>query len=208
MIKKANGNNGELKAGRVVVNLTREELEFIDNIGRDALFTTGKRLTNNKIIRAFISVMQEVKVRGDGLYNSEELKNRILIKLRIKKDKRTYPRFKKEVTLSWRKTSSNEKYNEGSTIEIGEGGFRVELKENRMVGENLEFTINDPFEPYKPITVFGCITWIKKRDEDSALEAGIKITHLPDRDKPRFSKLLYGEFCPGFYDTKKGEASR
>jgi len=201
MIEEDNGNNGGLKAGRVVVNLTREELEFIDNIGRDSLFTTGKRLTNNKIIRAFISVMQEIKVKGDGLYNDEELKNRILVKLRIKKNKRTYPRFKKEVTLSWRKASSSEKYNEGSTIEIGEGGFRVELKQNRAVGENLEFTINDPYEPYKPITVFGSITWIKKRDEDSALEAGIKITHLPDKDRPVFSRLLYGESCPGFYRT-------
>jgi len=201
MIKKTN-NNGELKAGRVVINLTREELEFIDNIGRDALFTTGKRLTNNKIIRAFISVMQEIKVKGDGLYNADELKNRILVKLKLKKDKRTYPRFKKEVTLSWREVSSDEKYNEGSTIEIGEGGFRVELKQNRAVGENLEFTINNPYEPYKPITVLGHITWIKKRDEDSTLEAGIKITHLSDKDRPGFSRLLYGESCPGFYHTK------
>ena len=199
MIKKAKGNKGGLKAGRVVVNLTREELEFIDNIGRDALFTTGKRLTNNKIIRAFISAMQEIKVKGDGLYTAEELKNRILVKLRIKEDKRAYPRFKKEVTLSWRKASSSKKYNKGSTTEIGEGGFRIQLKENRAVGENLEFTINDPYKPSKPIKVFGRITWIKKRDEDSALEAGIKITRLSGKDKPRFSKLLCGEqgdiFC-------------
>ena len=190
MTKKAKGNKGGLRAGRVVVNLTREDLEFIDNIGEDALFTTGKHLTNNKIIRAFIGVMQEVKVKGDGLYSAEELKNRILIKLKIKKDKRAYPRFKKEVTLSWRKASSSEKYNEGSTIELGEGGFRIHLKQNRMVGENLEFTIKDSCEPNKPIKVLGRITWIKRRDEDSSLEAGIKITRLPDKDKPRFSKLL------------------
>jgi len=208
MIKKADGNNGELKAGRVVVNLTREELEFIDNIGRDALFTTGKRLTNNKIIRAFISVMQEIKVRGDGLYSAEELKNKILVKIKLKKNKRVYPRFKKEVTLSWRKASSSEKYNEGSTTEIGEGGFRVELKQNRAVGENLEFTINNPYEPYKPITVLGRIAWVKRRDEDSALEAGIKIICLSDKDRPGFSSLLYGESCPGFYHTKKGEDSQ
>ena len=190
MIKKAKGNKGGLKAGRVVVNLTREELEFIDTIGRDALFTTGKHLTNNKIIRAFISVMQEVKVKGDGLYTAEELKNRILIKLKIKKDKRAYPRFKKEVTLSWRKASSSEKRNEGSATEISKGGFRIQLKEDRAVGENLEFTINNPYEPSKPITVLGRIAWVKKRDEDSSLEAGIKVICLSYKDRPRFSKLL------------------
>ncbi|MFC1624657.1 PilZ domain-containing protein [Candidatus Omnitrophota bacterium] len=201
MIKKANGNKAGSKAGRVVVNLTREELEFIDNIGRDALFTTGKRLTNNKIIRAFIEVMQEVKVKGDGLYNAEELKNRILVKLRIKKDKRVYSRFKKEVTLSWRKISSSEEYNRGSTIEIGEGGFRIQLKQNRKVGENLDFTINDPHEPHKPIRVFGRIVWIKKRDENSDPEAGIKITCLLDKDKARFKRLLCEESCHDFCRT-------
>ncbi len=195
-------NNDGLKAGRVVVNLTREDLEFIDNIGRDALFTTGKRLTNNKIIRAFINVMQEIKVKGDGLYSSEELKNRILVKLRIRKEKRAYPRFKKDVALSWRKASSSEKYSEGLIIEICEGGFRIELRKDRKVGEDLEFTINDPYEPYSPITLLGRISWVKKRDEDGNLEAGVRITHLRDKDRPRFSRLLYNDFCPGFYKTK------
>jgi hypothetical protein len=195
--------NGGLKAGRVVVNLTREELEFIDNIGRDALFTTGKRLTNNKIIRAFINVMKEVGVRGDGLYDACELKNRILIKLGVKQDSRAYPRFKKEILLSWRKNNTDEKFEEGATIEIGDGGFRIELKEERKVGDALEFMINDTEEPYHPITVIGIITWIKKRDEDEGVEAGIKITDIDDRDKPRFSRLIYKEFYPGFYEDKK-----
>lgn len=197
-----NGNNGGLKAGRVVVNLTREELEFIDNIGRDALFTTGKRLTNNKIIRAFINVMQEVKVKGDGLYSSEELKNRILVKLGVKREQRTYPRFKKELALSWRRASSDEEYRESLTIEIGEGGIRMEVKEDLKNGENLEVMINDPYEPYNPIVIFGSVSWVKKRDEDSSLEAGVKITHIPDKDRPRFSRLLYKEFYPDFYTPK------
>ncbi len=196
-------HNGGLKAGRVVVNLTREELEFIDNIGRDALFTTGKRLTNNKIIRAFINVMKEIKIKGDGLYSTCELKNRILIKVGVRKESRTYPRFKKQVTLSWRKASSDEKFVEGETIEVGEGGFRIELKKERKVGESLEFTINDPDEPYNPIALIGYITWVERRDEDGGFEAGIKITHVNDKDRPRFSRLLYKEFCPGFYQDKK-----
>lgn len=210
MMGKADNNkgNGGLKAGRVVVNLTREDLEFIDNIGRDALFTTGKRLTNNKIICAFVSVMKEIKIKGDSLYNTEELKNRILVKLRIKKELRTYPRFKKEVTLSWRKASSGERHKEGLASDICEGGFRIELREDRKVGDILEFAINDPDEPYNPIMVFGRISWIKKRDEDSGLEAGVKITELSEKDRPRFSRLLYKEFYPGFYATERKDSSK
>ena len=196
-------NNGEIRAGRVVVNLTREELEFVDKVGRDALFSTGKRLTNNKIIRAFINVMRELKIRGDGLYTCDELKNRILVMLGVKKEERIYPRFRKGVILSWRKASSDGKYEEGSTLDIGDGGFRIELKENREIGENLEFTIKGPSQPYNPIIVFGCIAWVKQRDEDSALEAGIRVTSVSEKDKPRFSKLLYGEFCPDFFHTQK-----
>lgn len=66
-----------IRAGRVVVNLNREEYEFIDKIGRDALFTTGKRLTNNKILRTFVNVMKALKVDGNGLHNTEELKENI-----------------------------------------------------------------------------------------------------------------------------------
>jgi hypothetical protein len=200
--------NGGLKAGRVVVNLTREELEFIDNIGRDSLFTTGKRLTNNKIIRAFITVMKEVGVRGDGLYDACELKNRILVKLGVKQDSRAYPRFKKEIFLSWRKNNTDEKFEEGATIEIGDGGFRIEMKEERKVGDSLEFMINDPEEPYHPIMIIGSVIWVKKRDEDEGLEAGIKITRVTDKDKPRFSRLLYKEFYPGFYEDKTSEQTR
>jgi len=204
MKDEARNKNGGIKAGRVVVNLTREELEFVDKIGRDALFTTGKRLTNNKIIRAFVNVVKELKISGEGLYSAEELKNRILVRLGAKKEQRIFPRFRKEITLSWRKTSSKEKYEEGATIEISEGGFRIELKEDRKVGDNLEFTINDPNDPYNPIVVFGYVVWVKKRDEDSGLEAGVKITYLPDKDRHRFSRLLYEELCPGFYRSKKG----
>lgn len=192
-----------LKAGRVVVNLTREELEFIDSIGRDALFTTGKRLTNNKIIRAFINVMKEIKIKGDGLYSACELKNRVLIKLRIRKEKRMHPRLKKQATLSWRKSSSTEKFEEGIAIGLGEGGFRIELKKSRNIGENIEFMINDPEEPYNPIILIGCIVWVERRDEDGSLEAGIKITHLRDKDRPRFSRLLYKELCPDFYQNNE-----
>jgi len=200
---KLNNDNSGLKAGRVVVNLTREELEFIDNIGRDALFSTGKRLTNNKIIKAFIDVMMEIKINGEGLYSSEELKNRILVKLKIIRERRLFPRFKKEVAASWRKLSSSEKYKEALTIETGEGGFRIEIEEGREVGEELEFMINDPNEPYKPIRVFGCISWIKRRDEDGKLEAGIKIKHIPEKDRPKFSRLLYKELYPGLYKPNK-----
>jgi len=82
MNKSSTHENG-LKLGRIVVNLNREELEFIDKIDKDALFTTGRHITNNKIIRTFINAMKELKISGEGLSNCEELKERILLSLGI-----------------------------------------------------------------------------------------------------------------------------
>lgn len=203
MEEELNEHNAGLKAGRVVVNLTREELEFIDGLGRDALFTTGKRLTNNKIIGAFINVMKEIKIKGDGLYSACELKNRILVKLGRIKEKRLYLRVKKRVALSWHRRSSDEQFEEGVTIELGDRGFRIELKKPRYIGESLEFMINDPEDPSRPIILIGRVAWIERRDIDGGLEAGVKITHLDDKDRFRFSKLLYKEPSPDLYQDKK-----
>lgn len=191
--KNQDNPNAELRPCRVVVNLNREEFEFIDKIGKDALFTTGKRLTNNKIIMAFINIMKEVKIDGKGLSSCEELKERILVKLGARQDRRKYPRFKKEVKLSWRKLDSMAKYEEGKTIELGEGGFRIELDKKRKVGEVVEFTIHDPQDPNNPIKALGKIMWVKNRSDktESGLEAGIQLTYLPIKDKERFNELFY-----------------
>lgn len=194
MKKKSNKAKRELRVGRIVLNLNQDEFEFIDNIGRNALFSTGKRLTNNKILRVFLNVMRELKIDGRGLSSCGELKERMLAVLRIKGERRKFPRFRKEVKVSWRKLESMSKYEKGETIEIGEGGFRIELDKKRKVGEILEFTINDPSMPDNPIKAFGRITWIKRRVNDNVLEAGIHLRYLPKEDKDRFNRLFYEEF--------------
>lgn len=193
IMKKNLHKKNDLRAEKILVNLNREQFEFLTKIGLDALFTTGKKLTNNKILITFIDALRELKINGEGVDSCEKLKKKILAVLKINSERRSYPRFKKDVKIFSRKLESLEKYEECHTIDIGEGGFRIELKEERKIGEVLEFTIVDSCMPENPITAFGRIVWVKRRSDNDVLEVGIKLTGLIPNEKDRFKRLLNDE---------------
>lgn len=65
---------------RVIALLNRDDIDYLDNIGKDALFTKGTKLSRIKIIRAMIETMRELGVRGDGIGTEADLKEEILKK--------------------------------------------------------------------------------------------------------------------------------
>ena len=80
MIKKPNDPNGN--AHRVITFLTRDELDFLDKIGKDALFSAGIKLSRSKIISAIVNVMRKLDVDGRGLTSKKELEDRIVRKMK------------------------------------------------------------------------------------------------------------------------------
>ena len=76
MISKPNNANGN--AHRVITFLTREELDFLDKIGKDALFSAGAKLSRSKIISAIVNVVRKLGINGSGLSSKEELEARII----------------------------------------------------------------------------------------------------------------------------------
>ena len=84
-MKKADeaNNHNNNNAHRVITFLTREELDFIDKIGKDALFSAGSKLSRSKIISAIINVMRKVQIDGCGLNSKEELEARIIKAIKI-----------------------------------------------------------------------------------------------------------------------------
>lgn len=63
--------------GRVVSFLTREQLDFIDRIGKDALFASGKKLSRNDVIRAIVEAAKKLDLTGKGVSSAEELEEKI-----------------------------------------------------------------------------------------------------------------------------------
>jgi len=76
MIKKPGGSNGD--AHRVITFLTRDELDFLDKVGKDALFSAGTKLSRSKIISALVNVIRKLGIDGCGLSSKKELESRVI----------------------------------------------------------------------------------------------------------------------------------
>ena len=75
-------NNDNLKEKeelrqRVIALLTREQIDFLDKLGKDARFSTGKKLTHTKIISYLIDILMRLGVDGKALKTSYDLEEKI-----------------------------------------------------------------------------------------------------------------------------------
>jgi len=65
------------KNQRVVTFLNRNEVDFLDKVGKDALFSTGLKVSRAKIIAWLVDFMQKINITGDGLKSEDDFENRI-----------------------------------------------------------------------------------------------------------------------------------
>ena len=72
--------NSELQQ-RVVAFLTREQVDFLDKIGKDALFSKGSKLSRVKIISMLVELMRSLEISGEGVDSVDELKRRVMEKM-------------------------------------------------------------------------------------------------------------------------------
>jgi len=63
---------------RVVTFLNRDEVDFLDKIGKDALFSTGLKLSRAKLIAWLVDFVQKIDVSGQGIKSEKDFENRIL----------------------------------------------------------------------------------------------------------------------------------
>ncbi|MBI4436919.1 MAG: hypothetical protein HY590_05890 [Candidatus Omnitrophica bacterium] len=63
---------------RVIALLNREQVDFLDKLGKDALFTTGAKLSRTKIIYTMVNALRALGVTGDGVRSKEELEQKII----------------------------------------------------------------------------------------------------------------------------------
>lgn len=65
-------------AGKAVAFLTREQIDFIDKLSKDALFSTGRRLSRSAIIQAMVEAFRKLDFAGSGVKSAEELEKKML----------------------------------------------------------------------------------------------------------------------------------
>jgi hypothetical protein len=71
----------KIAAHRVITMLNRKELDFMDKLGKDALFSTGHKLTHNEILKSLINFVMELDISGEKIDSIDTLKEKIKAKM-------------------------------------------------------------------------------------------------------------------------------
>jgi len=65
-------------AQRVVTFLNRGEVDFLDKLGKDALFSTGIKLSRAKLICWLVDFLEKLAITGAGIKSEKDFDNRIM----------------------------------------------------------------------------------------------------------------------------------
>lgn len=177
---------------RIVALLTREEIEFIEKIGMDSLFSTGRRLSRVDVVSALIDAAMKLEISTGGIKSKKELTERILGVVIGEVERRNYPRLKKCLDIEFRKMDSLEKYKEAKTDDIGAGGFSVDisyLDKPPEVHQVIEIKLQDPAKG-KPIKAIGRIAWVREKEGNNGFLMGVMLTYIKKEDLIRFGKCF------------------
>jgi len=63
---------------RVITLLDRRELDFLDKLAKDALFSTGHKLSYNEILRSLIDFVMEIGLSAQNVDCERVLREKIL----------------------------------------------------------------------------------------------------------------------------------
>jgi len=71
------GNGGQVVTHRVITMLGRQEMDYLDKLGKDALFSTGHKLSYNDILRALIDFAMEAGISGEKIDSGKTFKEKL-----------------------------------------------------------------------------------------------------------------------------------
>ena len=63
---------------RVVAFLDRAHVDYLDKMGKDALFSTGVKFPRTRVIAAMIDLLQRLNLSGEGIRTEQDLEERLL----------------------------------------------------------------------------------------------------------------------------------
>ena len=66
------------RSHRVIASLNREQVDYLDKIGKDAQFSSGIKLSRNQILSAMVNALKRLHLAGDGITKAEQFEQRIV----------------------------------------------------------------------------------------------------------------------------------
>ena len=86
-MQKVTQPNLKILSHRVITMLTREELDFLDKLGKDALFSTGHKLSYNEILKGLIDFAMEIGLKGENIDSLNTLKEKLIENMKAELEK-------------------------------------------------------------------------------------------------------------------------
>jgi hypothetical protein len=62
---------------RVIASLNREQVDYLDKIGKDAQFSSGLKLSRTEILAAMVNALRRLNLTGEGISTPEQFEQRI-----------------------------------------------------------------------------------------------------------------------------------
>lgn len=63
---------------RVIASLNREQVDYLDRIGKDAQFSSGSKLSRTRILAAMVNALKRLNLTGEGIRTTEQFEQRIV----------------------------------------------------------------------------------------------------------------------------------
>ena len=71
-------HDGNSRSHRVIASLNREQVDFLDRIGKDAQFSSGIKLSRTQILAAMVNALKRLNLTGEGIQSVDQFEQRIV----------------------------------------------------------------------------------------------------------------------------------
>jgi hypothetical protein len=65
-------------AHRVIASLNREQVDYLDKLGKDAQFSSGIKLSRTQILAAMVNALKRLNLTGEGITTAGQFEQRIV----------------------------------------------------------------------------------------------------------------------------------
>ena len=77
-MERHDGPANQCHTHRVIASLNREQVDFLDKIGKDAQFSSGNKLSRNQILAAMVNALKRLNLTGNGVASAGQFEQRIV----------------------------------------------------------------------------------------------------------------------------------
>ena len=65
-------------AHRVIASLNREQVDYLDQLGKDAQFSSGVKLSRTQILAAMVNALKRLNLTGEGISTAGQFEQRVV----------------------------------------------------------------------------------------------------------------------------------